>query len=397
MKRAKAGCPDCADREKQKVLDDSLIKELNNRLGLAGKQAKHLIDNVQLHERHIEEKDRELAEATRVGEALTNDLRLKLDEMSETSRRLEEDLGGSVRELRSCQNDLLVAKEQVENLGRAKQYQEEQNRASLADLENKINVACMEDDTGKVQLSIEFHESVRTVGDLQSELTNEMRQYELIQAEVKRTTDSRDSIVEEKEKLEQRTVQYQRKLQRVSDANAITEKSMVRLTKESLALEYSASKAEKEVLALKKVIKQLEESAKGHSQKAGSSTDPGPESVAAKLSSEFVRAKAENASQQNVFSGKIDDIARTNDETLSKYVAQSNTLHAELLRFQNRQENSSEARSSQDATAPNPKREVSVASTARPMSPGIKYSGHPHCHRTDGTEDLRSFRKGRQV
>ena len=46
VKRAKPGCPDCAEREKQKVLDDSLIRELNNRLELAGKQAKHLIDKL---------------------------------------------------------------------------------------------------------------------------------------------------------------------------------------------------------------------------------------------------------------------------------------------------------------------------------------------------------------
>ena len=166
VKRAKAGCPDCAERENQKVLGDSLIRKLHNRLELAGKEAKHLIDNVRLHERHVEERDRELAEAIRVGEAPTNDLRLKLDEKSETSRRLEEDLGGSVGELRSCQNDLLIAKEQVENLGRAKQYQEEQHRASLADLENKTHAACMEDDTGKVQLPVELHETVRTVGEL---------------------------------------------------------------------------------------------------------------------------------------------------------------------------------------------------------------------------------------
>ena len=203
VKRAKPGCPDCAEREKQKVLDDCLIRELNNRLELAGKQAKHLIDNVRLHERHIEEKDRELAEAIRVGgprvgEALTKDLRLKLDEKSETSRRLEEYLDGSAKELRSCQNDLLIAKQQVENLVRAQQYQEEQHRVSLADLENKLNVVCMEDDTGKVQLLVELHEFVRTVGELQSEFTNKVGQHELIQNEVKRITDSRDSVVQEK-------------------------------------------------------------------------------------------------------------------------------------------------------------------------------------------------------
>ena len=222
-----------------------------------------------------------MAEAIRVDEALTNGLRLKLDEKSETTRRLEEHLDGSARELRSCQNDPLIANQQVENLVRAQQHQEEQHRASLADLENNINAACMDDDTGKVQLSVELHESVRTVGELQSELTNKVR-HELIQTEVKRITDSRDSVVKEKEMLEQQTIQYQRELQRVSDANVLTEKNVVRLTEESLAVEYNASRAENEVFTLKKVIKQLEESAKGHSQKAGSSTDPTSESVIAK-------------------------------------------------------------------------------------------------------------------
>ena len=205
-KRAKPGCPDCAERDEQKVLDDSPIQELNNRLELAGKQAKHLIDNVRLHVRHIEEKDRELAEVFRIGEALTNDLRFKLDEKSETTRRLEEHLDGSASELRSCQNDLLIANQQVENLVRAQQHQEEQHRASLADLENKIDVACVDDDTGKVQVSVELYESVRTVGELQSELTNKVRQYGLVQTEVKRTTDSKDSVVKEKETFEQQAI-----------------------------------------------------------------------------------------------------------------------------------------------------------------------------------------------
>ena len=63
---------------------------------------------------------------------------------------------------------------------------------------------------------------------------------------------------------------------------------MVRLTKENTALGYNASKDEKEALTLKKAIKQLEESAKEPSQKAGSSSDPISESVIAKLNSELV-------------------------------------------------------------------------------------------------------------
>ena len=42
-KRAKAGCPECTEHEKQKVLDNALIGELQNRLVLAGNQAKHLL------------------------------------------------------------------------------------------------------------------------------------------------------------------------------------------------------------------------------------------------------------------------------------------------------------------------------------------------------------------
>ena len=158
----------------------------------------------------------------------------------------------------------------------------------------------MEDDTGKVQLSVELHESIRTVGELQGELANMVRQYEAIQNEVKRITDTRDNVVKEKETLEQQVVQYQRELQRVNDATAETEKIVVRLTKENLALGFNTSKAEKEVLTLTGSIKQLEESAKEPSQKADSSSDPNPDSVIAKFNSELARAKAENSSQQDV-------------------------------------------------------------------------------------------------
>ena len=65
----------------------------------------------------------------------------------------------------------------VENLVKAQQYQDEQHCVSIANLENKINVACMEDGTVKVQLSVELHESIKAVGELQGELTNAVRQY----------------------------------------------------------------------------------------------------------------------------------------------------------------------------------------------------------------------------
>ena len=223
----------------------------------------------------------------RVVKALTDDLRLKLGEQSGKSRRLGEDLDGSRRELRSCQNGLLIAREQIGNLGGVQQYQEEQHRASLADLENKIDVACMEDDTGKVQLSVELHESVRTVGELQGELTNEVRQLDLIQTEVKRNTDSRDAVVAEKEKLEHQAVQYQNELRRVSDVNTITEKNNVRLTKDNMALGYNASSKEKELFALKKVVSQLEKSGRERSQKADVSPSPDTESLVAKMNSKL--------------------------------------------------------------------------------------------------------------
>ena len=116
----------------------------------------------------------------------------------------------------------------VENLVKAQQYQDEQHCVSIANLENKINVACMEGDIGKVQMSVELHESIKAVGELQGELTNAVRQYEVIQNEVKRTTDTKDNVVKEKESLEQQIVQYQRELQRVNDAMAETEKNVVR-------------------------------------------------------------------------------------------------------------------------------------------------------------------------
>ena len=125
-------------------------------------------------------------------------------------------------------------------------------------------------------------------------------QYEVIHNEVKRITDTRDYVVKEKEMFEQQVVQYQRELQRVNGATAEMEKNLVRLTKEKLALEYNTSKAEREVLTLRRSIRQLEESAKESSQKAGRSSDSNPDSVIAKLNSELARAKAENSSQQDV-------------------------------------------------------------------------------------------------
>ena len=52
---------------------------------------------------------------------------------------------------------------------------------SIANLENKIDTACMEDDTGKVQLTVDLHESFRKIGELQGELTNMVRQSEVVE------------------------------------------------------------------------------------------------------------------------------------------------------------------------------------------------------------------------
>ena len=252
-------------------------------MSFAGNQAKHLIDQVALLDRHVEEKDRQMAELVRVGEDLTNDLRTKVDVKTESMRHLEANLNVSTIELRSCQNELLIANQRIEDLTRTQQYQEEQHTLSVANLENKIDIACMEDDTGKVQLTVDLHESFKKIGELQSELTNMVRQSEVIQGEVKRTTDVKDNVVNEKGMLEQQIVQYKREIQRVNDATFEKERNVVRLTKENLTLELSSSKAEKEVLVLRRLVKQLEESRKEDSRVAIAPPD-------SKLSGELEKA-----------------------------------------------------------------------------------------------------------
>ena len=138
--RMKEVCLECADSTIQKILDDALISELRNRLELAGQQATHLIGQVSLLERHLEEKDRELTYTRTVDvpewEAVAHDLTEKLEWQSEQSRRLEENLDNATRELTSNQHDLLIAKERIENLGSRQQYEDEQHRATIADLES---------------------------------------------------------------------------------------------------------------------------------------------------------------------------------------------------------------------------------------------------------------------
>ena len=82
----------------------------------------------------------------------------------------------------------------------------------------------------------------------------------------------------------------------------------------------------------------------------------------AKRNGEVIKARAENTSQQDVLSRKIDDMARANGEIL-RSTTQIGALHSEVLRLQSRSENKSEACSSQDEIPLNPKREISVASS----------------------------------
>ena len=139
------------------------------------------------------------------------------------------------------------------------------------------------------------------------------------------------------------------------------------------------------MLTLRRSVKQLEESAKEPSQVAVSSADTKLIATIAKLNGELAKAKAENSSQQGVFSRKIEDMSRKKDEELLEYSAQVNTLHAELLRREGycSQENlpyQSAATSipkrevsiaeAQNVSDPNPKREVSVASSDLSISPG---------------------------
>ena len=60
-----------------------------------------------------------------------------------------------------------------------------------------------------------------------------VRQSEVIQGEVKRITDVKDNVVNEKGRLEQQIVQYQREIQRVNDATSEKERNVVRLTRET--------------------------------------------------------------------------------------------------------------------------------------------------------------------
>ena len=245
-------------------------------------------------------------------------------------------------------------------------------------LKNKIDVACVKDDTGKVQPSFDLHESVRAFGELQGELTGKVRQLDLIQTEIKRITDSKGELIVENEGLDRQVAHCQHELQRATDANAVTEKSNIRLSKDNAALEFTLARKEKELVVLKvngrrlkEDVSHLETSVQEQSPKAVDSSYPDAESVVAKLISEVAKAKAKNASQQEALSRKIDEMTRAHDEKVVKYNSRIGTLHAEVLRLQSRPERLAEARAKEDASSsPSPKREVSVVSSARSVSPG---------------------------
>ena len=74
-----------------------------------------------------------------------------------------------------------------------------------------------------------------------------------------------------------------------------------------------------------------------------------------------------------MFSRKIEDMSKKKDEEILEYSAQVRTLHAELLKREGYCSPESlpyQGDFAKKTTDPNPKREVSVTSTARSVSPG---------------------------
>lgn len=251
----------------------------------------------------------------------------------------------------------MVANGQIENLGSIQQYRDEQHRASLADLEHKINVACVEDDIGKAQLSVDLRESLRAFGELQGELTSKVRQLDLVQTEFKRVTDSRGAVGVERERLEHQVVQYQEEIQRLDQINVAVENDKRAMVFDEVNKQHDFDAFKDGGLKLKETVSQLGTSVRELSQKAGA-PDSDANSVVAKSSSEVIKAKAENASQQDIFSRKIDEMARASDEKILRYTTQIGALRGEVLRLQSQSENKSEARSGPNEILPNPKSEV---------------------------------------
>ena len=138
------------------------------------------------------------------------------------------------------------------------QYRDERHRASLAELENKISVACVEDDTGKVQLSVDLRESVRAFGELQGELTSEVRQLDVIQTEVERITDSRDAVVVEREWLERQVVPYQNEIQRLGQINVVKENDKRAVVFDQVNKQSDFDALKDDELKLKEIVSQLE-------------------------------------------------------------------------------------------------------------------------------------------
>ena len=72
VKRLKQVCLECVEAERQKIVDNTTTEGLKCRSQFAGNQAAHPIGQVNLLERHVEEKERELAQPTIADEALIN-------------------------------------------------------------------------------------------------------------------------------------------------------------------------------------------------------------------------------------------------------------------------------------------------------------------------------------
>ena len=222
---------------------------------------------------------------------------------------VQENLERTLEELRSGQKDFLIANEQIENLGTMQQYRDEQHRTNLDILENKINVACVEDDTGKVQLSVDLRVSNQALGEFQGELTSKVRQLDLVQSEIKRITDSRDTIDDERGKLERQVAQYQNEIQRANNVNAIAENDKMAMVLDQANRQRGFEALKDNEQKLKDLVSRLEMSVRELSQKADA-PDPDVASVIARCSLEVIKAKAETTSQQDVLSRRIDEMVK---------------------------------------------------------------------------------------
>ena len=333
--------------------------ELENRLTLSGKQAKHFVDQIALLERHVEEKEREWENSRTIDAHMTN----------ERSNRLEESLNEAREDLRSSHNELMQARTRVENLESTLQYNNELHLKARAELEDRINAACTEDDTGRVQLTVDLHESHRVIGELQGDLSTKVRQLELIQGEMKRITDAAEANDE----------RHKRELQVAKDVIDDREKNNERLLLENRRIGDNLKNqgndlatSECEVRRLLDRVSQLEISNQELSQKAVSpKTDHlNTDSDVMRMKRELAQSESEIARLHSVFGERVEKLTKVGNERVVKHSQQIGVLQAEILRLQSRSENKGDAEAEKEKIPDNPKREVSVASGARSVSPG---------------------------